>query len=129
MFTLQQIKEAHSKVKTGADFPKYIIDLKELGVKSYDTFVSDGRTDYFGENNFKITSDAKYPALSISENVNPELFKSDLKNHQQGNTDYSTFCGDCAKSGIEKWSVSMDEMTCTYFDRAGNEVLEEKIPQ
>jgi hypothetical protein len=30
MFTLQQIKDAHSKVETGADFPKYIKDLNDL---------------------------------------------------------------------------------------------------
>jgi uncharacterized protein YbcV (DUF1398 family) len=39
-----------------------------------------------------------------------------------------TFCSDCAKSGIEKWIVCMEKMTCTYFDKAGNEMLEEMIP-
>jgi hypothetical protein len=29
MFTLQEIKDAHSKVKSGADFPKYVHDLKK----------------------------------------------------------------------------------------------------
>ena len=38
MFTIAQIKEAHSRVKSGADFPTYIQDLIELGVKGYDTF-------------------------------------------------------------------------------------------
>lgn len=33
MFTIEQIKEAHSKVKSGADFPNYIQDLIILGVK------------------------------------------------------------------------------------------------
>jgi hypothetical protein len=30
MFTIEQIDQAHSKVKSGADFPKYIQDLKNL---------------------------------------------------------------------------------------------------
>ena len=30
MFTIAQIKEAHDKVKSGADFPKYIQDLINL---------------------------------------------------------------------------------------------------
>ena len=30
MFTIAQIKEAHSKVKSGADFPQYIQDLIQL---------------------------------------------------------------------------------------------------
>ena len=32
MFTAEQIITAHSKVKSGADFPNYIKDIKALGV-------------------------------------------------------------------------------------------------
>ena len=45
MFTIEQIQSAHSKVKSGADFPKYIQEIKALGVTSYETYVEDGRTD------------------------------------------------------------------------------------
>jgi uncharacterized protein YbcV (DUF1398 family) len=58
-----------------------------------------------------------------------DQFRLDLKAHQQGKTDYATFCNDCAKSGVEKWTVRMDQMTCTYYDKAGNELLVEAIPQ
>jgi uncharacterized protein YbcV (DUF1398 family) len=129
MFNLDQIKQAHSKVKSGADFPAYIKDLKQLGVMSYETFVIDGHTNYFGANAYAISSDAKYDVLSISTITNAEQFKADLKAHQQGKTDFLAFCKDCAKSGIEKWAVSLDNMTCTYFDKSGNEILVEYIPQ
>lgn len=129
MFTVEQIKAAHSKVKSGADFPAYIQDLKKLGVIYYETFVADGHTNYYGANNYKTTSPAKYPDLAIAETSNEEQFKSDLKAHQEGRTNYSTFCSDSAKSGIEKWAVSMDEMTCTYFDKSGTKILVENIPQ
>jgi uncharacterized protein YbcV (DUF1398 family) len=29
---------------------------------------------------------------------------------------------------LEKWFVSLDEMTCTYYDKAGNKILVEKVP-
>lgn len=125
MFTVEQIKAAHSKVKSGADFPAYIQDLKKLGVIYYETFVADGHTNYYGANNYKTTSPAKYPDLAIAESSNEEQFKSDLKVHQEGKTNYPTFCSDSAKSGIEKWAVSMDEMTCTYFDKSGTKILVE----
>lgn len=128
MFTIEQIKSAHGKVKSGADFPSYIQDLKQLGVIFYDAYVSDGHTDYFGANNFKITSPAKYETLLIADVPDENQFKSDLKAHQQGKTNYPTFCSDCAKSGIEKWVVILEKMTCTYYDKAGNEILEEIIP-
>ncbi|MGK4569394.1 DUF1398 domain-containing protein [Flavobacterium sp. 3HN19-14] len=129
MFTTEQIRAAHSKVKSGADFPAYIQDLKKLGVTSYETFVADGHTDYYGAADYKTSTGAKYEPLNIAEISNTAQFKADLRSHQHGNTDYPTFCNDCAKSGIEKWVVNMAEMTCIYYDRKGNEVLAEQIPQ
>lgn len=127
MFTLEQIKEAHSKVKSGADFPAYIQDIKKLGVGYYETFVTDGHT-FYSNNNHSAATAAKYEPISIAGILNAEQFKSDLQAHQKGKTDYKTFCDDCAKSGIEKWVVRIEEMTCTYYDKAGNEVLTETIP-
>lgn len=129
MFTLDQIKAAHSKVKSGADFPAYIRDLKLLGVAGYETFVRDGHTDYRGTDKYQISSPGRYADLSISSIPTPEQFKSDLKAHQQGKTDYPTFCSDCARSGIEKWVVDLTKMTCTYLDSFGNEMLVERIPE
>lgn len=129
MFTFDQIKAAHSKVKSGADFPAYIRDLKQLGVTQYVTFVKDGHTDYSGKDNYQTSSPARYPDLHILASSDSEQFKSDLKAHQQGKTDYPTFCSDCAKSGIEKWIVDLGKMTCTYYDKTGSEILVEQVPQ
>jgi uncharacterized protein YbcV (DUF1398 family) len=128
MFTVEQIKAAHSKVRSGADFPAYIRDLRNLGVTNYETFVVDGHTDYFGANSYKTTSPAKYETKAVAATSNEAQFKADLKAHQDGKTNYPAFCIDAARSGIEKWAVRMDEMTCTYYDKAGNGILVEKIP-
>lgn len=129
MFSIEDIQNVHSKVKSGNDFPAYIQDLKKLGVIRYETFVSDGRTIYLGENEFRASSSSKYDELNIADDSDTERFKSDLKSHQQGNTDYKTFCNDCAKSGIEKWIVDLEKMTCIYYDRSGNEILVETVPE
>ncbi len=128
MFTIQQIKEAHSKVKSGADFPQYAQDIISLGVMSYETFVFDNHTNYFGKNNFQVSSEGMNEILAIADKCDSNQFKSDLKAHQQGKTTYPEFRQDCAKSGIEKWIVIMDKKTCSYYDKAGNEVLVETIP-
>lgn len=128
MFTIQQIKEAHSKVKTGADFPKYMQDIIALGVTSFETFVFDNHTNYYGKDNFQIASEGFLETLDIANDSNINQFKSDLKAHQEGKTDYMTFLKDCAKSGVEKWIVVMDKMTCSYYDKAGNELVVERIP-
>lgn len=128
MFTTEQISEAHSKVKSGADFPAYIKDIRALGVTCYETYVGDGHTDYYGADNYKIISPAKYEPMSIAAATVPEQFKAGLKAHQQGKTDYAAFITLCAQTGIEKWTVCMEKMTCTYYDRSGNEILVETIP-
>lgn len=129
MFTLDQIKTAHAKVKSGADFPAYIRDLKQLGVLAYETFVQDGHTDYYGSGDVKVSSGGQYADLAIAHTADKDQFKADLTAHQQGRTGYPTFCSDCAKSGVEKWVVDLQNMTCTYFDPAGNIFLTEQVPQ
>src|ERR1700712_3421195 len=118
MFQLNEIKEAHSKVKSGTDFPAYIQDLIKLGVNKYETFVSDGHTLFFGNNNYQIQSDPKYSELNIANISDKERFKHYLKSHQRGQTDYPTFCNHSAQTGVEKWTVDMNLMTCTYYDKA-----------
>lgn len=129
MFTVEQIKAAHSKVKSGADFPAYIQEIKKIGVTYYETFVTDGHTDYSGDKDYKTTAPAKYEPLTIAQECDREQFKVDLKEHQQGKTGYPTFIGISAKLGVEKWAVCMQKMTCTYYDKAGSEILVEQIPQ
>ena len=129
MFTIEQIKSAHSKVTSGADFPAYIKEIKGLGVTHYEAYVTDGHIDYHDANNHTAKVPAKYEPLVIADTSNEEQFKSHLKAHQQGKTNYPTFCKDSAKSGVEKWVVSLAKMTCTYFDKAGNTILVEQIPE
>ncbi len=129
MFTVEQIKVAHSKVKSGVDFPSYIQEIKSLGVTHYEAYVADGHIDYHGENNFVAKVPAKYEPLEIANTSKGEEFKAELVAHQQGKTDFLTFIKMCATFGIEKWAISMYKMSCTYYDKAENEILVEHIPQ
>ena len=129
MFTLKQIEEAHSKVKSGADFPRYIQKIKTLGVTEFETWVKDSHTVYYGANGYKIASNPMYENLEIKDSSLPSKFEHFLSIHQRGETDYHTFCKDCAATGIEKWTASLIKMNCTYYDKAGNEILIENIPQ
>lgn len=129
MFTAEQIKAAHSNVKSGADFPKYIQEIKVLGVTAFETWVKDSHTEYFGAAGYSTSSTPMYEDLGIASSSNKTRFEHYLKIHQQGETDYVTFCKHCAETGIEKWFVDLSEMTCTYYDKAGNKILAEQIPQ
>jgi len=128
MFTIAQIKEAHARVKSGADFPKYVQDLIELGILSYDLVVSDGHAEYRGKDGYEIKSESGYASKQVANEIDTDKFKHYLKIHQQGQTDYFTFCKHAAETGVERWTVDHQKMTCTYYDRTGNEMVMEKIP-
>ena len=128
MFTLQDIKDAHAKVQSGADFPRYIQDLIDLGVRSYTTWVADGHADYYGDDTSSIHSDPKYDQLTINDTVDRDSFIHDLTLHQQWWTDYMTFCRDAAKAGVATRVIDMQAMTCTYYDSHDTIILEEMIP-
>jgi uncharacterized protein YbcV (DUF1398 family) len=128
MFTIEAIKAAHTKVKSGADFPHYIQDIIKLGVTGYETYVSDSHTVFSGNDNYSATAAAKYLPLTIADKSDAALFIKELKEHQQGKSDYVSFCQSCAKYGVEKWVVDTTKMTCSYYDKEGNELLVENIP-
>ena len=128
MFTLDQIHQASAKVKSGADFPRFVIDLKSLGITHYENFVIDGHTKYYGWNNFSVEDKAKYEPFNVSDESSAVNLKHAITIHQQGQTDYLTFCRQAAEAGVEKWTTHMIEMTVTYFDKQEKILVSEPIP-
>ncbi|HMG81731.1 MAG TPA: DUF1398 family protein [Ferruginibacter sp.] len=128
MFTIEQIKATHAKVKSGADFPKYVQEMKVLGITSYEHYVSDGHILYKGNNGFSISADAKWETRHIASEKDTIRLQHFLSIHQDGQTDYPTFCKQAAVAGVEKWVVDMIGMTCIYYDTKGNEMVVEKVP-
>ncbi|WP_222983653.1 DUF1398 domain-containing protein [Flagellimonas meishanensis] len=129
MFTIEQIHQAFGKVKSGADFPQFVQDLKEIGVTHYDNFVSDGRTKYYGINDFTLDGESKYPKMEVNSISLADKLKHAILIHQQGQTDYPTFCKQAAEAGVEKWTTHMIEMTVTYLDKKGYKLTVEAIPK
>ncbi|WP_406826750.1 DUF1398 domain-containing protein [Pedobacter sp. KACC 23697] len=130
MFTIENIQASAAKIKSGKDFPLFIKEIKELGVKRNDVYVSNGLSIYFdGEDNAQQTSPDEYPTLTINEESSPGKLEHALQVHQQGETDYFTFCKQAADAGVEKWVTDLEEMTCTYLDAEGNELVKKTIPK
>ncbi|PWS33504.1 DUF1398 domain-containing protein [Pedobacter paludis] len=129
MFSIEEIKKAESKIKTGADFPQFIADIKAMGVIRNDVYVSNGLSVYFDhDDHSEQASPEEYPNLVINEESSAEKLKHALSIHQRGETDYFTFCKQSADAGVEKWVIDLEEMTCTYLDAEGNELVKEEIP-
>jgi uncharacterized protein YbcV (DUF1398 family) len=125
----QQIKTAHAKVKTGADFPAYIHELKQLGLVRYSFMVTDGSALYHGKDGYEVKREPGFAPRVIASPPDAEALLRAIRNHQQGGSDFPTICRQAAGAGVEKWTIDMQAMTCTYFDLAGNKMLVEPIPQ
>ena len=127
-FTLEEMLAAHAKTKTGADFPKYIKEIKALGLVTYDFFVKDGVVVYHGENGYEVKGNPKYGPLVISKTANAEALRHTIAIHQQGQTDFITFCNQAAEAGVEKWVIDTSHMVCNYVDLNGDILVSEPIP-
>ena len=128
MFTLQEIKDAHSKVKSGADFPKYVKEIKELGMNYYDFFVADGHAKYVHNNGEFIESPAIYEVKKISSISDTILLKHIIKIHQNGETDFMTFCQQSADAGVVLWRTDVTNMKVIYLNDKNEEMVVEVVP-
>jgi len=128
MITQDQIRQAAEKVKSGADFPRFIQDLKALGITHYDTYVDNGSTCYYGAGDDRLETPGKYPAVDVQPVGAVGQLQAALASHQQGHTDYPTFCRQAAVAGVASWTTRLVEMTVSYCDKQGAVLLVEDIP-
>lgn len=128
MFSMNQILEAHGRVRSGADFPRYIRDLKAIGVTRYDTYVPDGRSVYYGSESFVLNGEPRYPSMEVNSTGSADKLKHALEIHQNGQTSYPEFCRQAAEAGVEKWTTDLLDFTVSYFDKKGSRLIVEKIP-
>ncbi|GAO43214.1 DUF1398 domain-containing protein [Flavihumibacter petaseus] len=128
MVTLEQIKAAHAKVKTGADFPAYTRQLTLLGLTHYTVEVRDGSATYFGPNQEPIHATPLYAPIDIKTPGDPARLKQALERHQKGLTDYLAFCVQAADAGVERWTTYLLEKEVRYIDTTEEVLLREPIP-
>ena len=68
----------------------------------------DGHTKYFAKHGNRISSLPKYDPLEIEENFQYAKFRDILRFHQEGKSDYFTFCKEVVKAEIAKWMVDVE---------------------
>ena len=94
---------------------------------AYDSFITDGHSEYFGKDGHKVVSPSVHEKLSIAETSNRESFLKHLDLHNQRITSYLEMSKGLADSSIERWTFDTNKMTITYYDKDGNEILVESI--
>jgi uncharacterized protein YbcV (DUF1398 family) len=127
MFTLEQINAIHDTLGNAESLAQYVKALSALGVETYDSYIMDGHSEYVGKNGHTIISPPTHEMITIADTSNKEQFLKHLDLHNQGKTSYVEMSKGLADSGIEKWTVDTKNMTMTFYDKLGNEMLAETI--
>ena len=126
-FTIEQINDIHDRLGNANTLADYVRALKTIGINKYDSYLTDGHSEYFGVQGHKVISPPAHDKLSIAATSNKENFLKHLKLHEQGKTSYVEMSQGLAESGVEKWTVDTNQMTMIFYDKAGHAMLVENI--
>lgn len=127
-FTAENIKAIYSAPRTGAGFPSLIRALKGAGVTSYDHVIDTGANVFHCRTGEILSLEHMGPACPVNERPDLESLKKIISEHQRGLSDYPTLCGLVGKVGVAKWVCDLYAMTCSYFDKSGQKIHVEVIP-
>jgi len=88
MFTLAQINDIHNRLRNAETLAQYLEALRNIGVDKYDSFITDGHSEYFGKGDHKVVSPPVHEKLSIGKSCNRESFLNHLNLHNECKTSY-----------------------------------------
>ncbi|HCW7274111.1 TPA: DUF1398 family protein [Staphylococcus aureus] len=127
-FTLSAIQQAHQQF-TGVDFPKLFKAFKDMGMTYNIVNIQDGTVTYVHQSEDDIVTSSVKSTIPVAQKSNKTIVQDVLTRHQQGQTDFETFCDEMAEAGIYKWHIDIQAGTCTYIDLQDQAVISELIPQ
>lgn len=126
MFSIEQINEIHDRLGRAETLADYVRALHAIGVETYDSYVTDGHSEYFG-NEQCVASSPAHDRLDIADTSDRDAFLEHLRLHNEHKTTYVEMSKGLADSGIEKWTVDTTTMTMSFYDKTGNALLVERI--
>lgn len=127
-FTLSEIQQAHQQY-TGVDFPKLFKEFKDMGMTYNIVNIQDGTATYVHQSEDDIVTSSVKSNHTVAPSSNQSIVQDVLTRHQQGQTDFETFCDEMAEAGIYKWHIDIQAGTCTYIDLKEQAIISELIPQ
>jgi uncharacterized protein YbcV (DUF1398 family) len=127
VFTNEQIEELHGRLGRAETVADYVRSLASIGVVRYDSYVSDGHSEYLGHDGHRVISPPVHDLLSVAVVSDRTAFLDHLRRHERGETSYLEMSKGMADSGVERWTVDTHAMTMTFHDRSGELLLAERI--
>jgi uncharacterized protein YbcV (DUF1398 family) len=127
MFTLEQITDIHDRLGNRDTLGDYLRALRDIGVETYDSYITDGHSEYFGADGQKLVGPAFHESFAIAETCDREQLLQYMQQVEQGGVGYEEMSKALADNGVEKWQFDTEKLTITYLNKVGNALLDEKI--
>jgi uncharacterized protein YbcV (DUF1398 family) len=127
MFTLEQVTDIHDRLGNEDTLGAYLRALRDIGVETYDSYITDGHAEYFGADGKKLVGPAFHETFAIAETCDKEQFLQYMQQVEQGGIGYVEMSHALADNGVEKWAFDTEQLAITYLDKAGNVLLREDV--
>lgn len=127
MFTLDQINDIHDRLGKQHTLPEYLKALNAIGVERADTFLSDGHSEFYGQDNHRLIGIPIHEKFIVNTISNKACLLKQLMLHERGKIDYLEMSRGLANCGVEKWSFDTNVLTISYYDMKQQELLVETI--
>ena len=127
MFTLEQVTDIHDRLGNKGTLGGYLRALRDIGVEAYDSYITDGHSEYFGSDEQILVGPAFHETFAIAETCDREGFLRYMQQVEKGDVGYAEMSKALADIGVEKWMFDTGMLTITYLDKAGNVLLCEKV--
>jgi uncharacterized protein YbcV (DUF1398 family) len=127
MFTMAQIGDLHDRLGRADSLADYLRGLAAIGVVRFESFVTDGHSQYIGADDQRVVSAAHHEVLVVSQISDRDAFLEHLRRHADGETSYVEMSRGLAAAGVEKWVADTSDLTMTYRDRAGVALLVDQV--
>ena len=127
MFTLEQITDIHDRSGNRDTLAEYLRALRDIGVASYDSYLADGHSAYFGADGQELIGPAFHETFDVADTCDKEEFLRYLRRVERDGIGYVEMSKALAENGVEKWTFDTEKLTITYVDKAGTVLLSEDV--
>lgn len=111
-------KSKHDRLGSASTLVDYLEALREIGVTTSDSYLTDGHTTYYGAAGHQISTGPPHEVFPIAPSSNKPALLEALKQHEAQTISYVEMSKALTDAGIEKWTFDTHAQTITYYDHA-----------
>jgi uncharacterized protein YbcV (DUF1398 family) len=127
MFTIEQITDIHDRLGNQNTLGAYLRALRDIGVATCDSYITDGHSEYLGTDGQRLVGPAFHETFPVADTCDKEQFLQFMRQVEAGGVGYEEMSRTLAGNGVEKWTFDTAALTITYLDKAGTVLLREEV--